>query len=709
METVVFDIETTRIVELHGVPQIPETVHLLTASEVESDREWVFGPDPAELKAGVVLLQTAKTLVAHNGQAFDVPVLQHHFQLDTSKCEFWDSLIMSRLYYSNIKEEEDYAMFEKHKKTGGPFTGDLIGKHGLAAWGARLGYAKGDYAERMEKQGLDPWAEVNSEMIQYAIDDTRLLKLLWIKRILPRMQDDIKRHAARLHKKKGQVSGALKDPKTSWHIEHYMHKIMENEVKRNGIKFDVEKATKLAADLSSRSTELRREVSESFPPRFEPVKWEHKFSGGPRTLLQQIHPTNTVYYPQFSIPFGYERHMWGEPFEYKREKKVQTPEGFIKLVSGPGAPFVKAHWKELNPASRVQVQRRLLEAGWSPEDFTEKGNPVLDEPAITKLVDDYPQVASLAKFLLVEKRLGQIQDGDNAWLKCVSDAGFIHPTIQPCATVTFRATHSNPNISQTPSVKKGKTTQEPLLGEAGKWGWECRECFTVPEGWWMVGSDLEGIELRCWAHFLWLYDNGHLANIVLNEDVHENNRVILGFADRRDAKMFLYALMYGAGDEKLGSIIAPLASPYEQTQLGASARARFIRGVEGMSDLGHWLRRKCKHGWVEGLDGRRVPVRKEYSALNTLLQSAGAIISKYWIMYAMHILTVEHGLKTGYDNDFTLMIYSHDELQFGCRKELVPIVKDACIRAAPMAGKKLGMKLPTTSNAVDGPHWAATH
>jgi hypothetical protein len=225
----------------------------------------------------------------------------------------------------------------------------------------------------------------------------------------------------------------------------------------------------------------------------------------------------------------------------------------------------------------------------------------------------------------------------------------------------------------------------------------------------MVGIDLAGIEMRAWAHYLWKYDGGKFANIVLNKDVHEENRVILNFSDRRKAKEWLYAAMYGAGDEKLGFVIDPSASAAKQKLLGGASRARFMSGLEGYEELNNELIKGVKQGWVRGLDGRRVPVRKQHAALNALLQSAGAIISKYWIFFTLQIIEEEFGLKWGWDNDFTLMLYSHDELQFGCKPEYTELIKDAATRGALKAGKHLGFRLDVEVGLAEGDHWADTH
>lgn len=768
-KTALADIETTAITyDEGGVIVYPSRVHIIVAHDLERDLTHVFGPDEESLRRGVKFLEESTLVVFHNGIGFDVPVLEKVFGFKVrDDRHVVDSLVLCQLFYSNIKEEEDFSLFEKHKKLPNSptkFTGNLVGKHSLEAWGLRLNppYPKGTYAEDMEILEIDPWAEWTPEMQTYAIQDVMVLKALWTQRLASRYADASNKDAVA--------------------VEHYMTELMDN-VKRTGIRFDKEAAETLVAELEARSESLVQEINEAFPARLEPVKWvfdpiplgmpaldesdraEYETlrrqddersrkrcaeleNSGPQQRLTRLmfeHSAKDIYRPRFNLPDGYLREWWGEVFTPKVTRTVKDKAGNVLYVAEKGCPFVKVAWTPLNPGSRQQIIRRLLELGWTPTEFTESGLPELSEVELHKIEEEFPVASVIAKYLLIQKRLGQIKTGDKAWLNLIDPSSFIHPTIRACSTVTFRATHSDPNVSQVPSVKmkdavdssgnkiektskktlytfkhgawtreetddiEKKVKQIPLLGEAGKWGWECRACFTVPEGFRMVGADLAGIEMRAWAHYLWKYDGGSFADVVLNKDVHEENRVILGFNDRRKAKEFLYALMYGAGDEKLGFIIDPQATPERQKQLGAAARSRFMSGLSGYEQLNNELMFGVKRGWLKGIDGRRVPVRKQHAALNSLLQSTGAIISKYWIIYTLSILENEGHLEWGYDKDFSLLLYSHDELQFACRPDKVEFVQQACAKGALKAGERLKFRLPVEVGLASGVNWAETH
>lgn len=993
-QTAIADIETTEITYGSGGRMIlPDKVHLIVAQDYERSKTYVFGPDEDSLREGVDFLERSHTVVFHNGIGFDVPVLKKVYGLKRKHDRhFIDSLVLCQLFYSNVKEEEDFRLFEKTEKLpdGHPlkFTGKLIGSHSLEAWGLRLKnpVKKGNYGKTSDVfPDFDPWAQWSQDMQDYAVQDVVTLAAIWTERLRDRFNQSANEEAIA--------------------IEHYLAELME-QLKDSGIKLDIPHAEKLCEELEAKAIELESQIAAEFPPRYEPVKWKYNeiplgfpkwddeqqkfydenknkpeladkieelFHVGPQqqlTLLMYEHKDSPVYRPRFNLPPGYIREWYGEVTNPKVTRTFNDKKtGEFKYATTAGDPFVKVELTPLNPRSRVQIVRRLLEFGWTPEEFTETGNPSVSEVELHKIEEQFPAAASIAKYLLIQKRLGQIKTGDKAWLKLVDDDGFLHPTIRACNTVAFRATHSDPNVSQVPSVKmadmldengnkvrneSGKVQQRVRKGEDGKWGYECRASFTVPEGFVMVGSDLAGIELRAWAHYLTPYDNGYFADIVLNKDVHEENRVILGFDDRRKAKEWLYACvpmdtqcltrrgwktydelvigediltynpdtreqewqplletvkyadaplvrmrhsrfssfsvvstpnhrwfvrkrtsygaytydvktteeinaahdiivnapmaydtdqpvrfpvagktdgkwvsrvlrmnaaqresflygflladgyikqgseawmwcqnegeiaesvliasyltwdtrlavhhdaftknphlrvtrgkfpyvagsklvkedagtgpvwcprtengswvmrqgdtititgntLYGAGDEKLGFVIDPQATITRQKQLGAASRARFMHGLQGYDKLNEQLMLGVRRGHLKGLDGRRVPVRKQHAALNALLQSAGAIISKYWIFYVLDILEGTHGMKYGYEHDYTLMIYSHDEIQIATRPEFQSIVEQACVDGALAAGKHLDFRLPVEVGIAHGQHWGDTH
>jgi hypothetical protein len=197
--------------------------------------------------------------------------------------------------------------------------------------------------------------------------------------------------------------------------------------------------------------------------------------------------------------------------------------GYVK-----GVPFVKRKTIVFNPGSRDHIADRLTALyGWKPKVFTNGGKPQVDESVLSEL--DYECCPTLMDYLMIEKRLGMLSEGKQAWLKSVLN-GRIHGRVKTLGAITGRCTHSNPNVAQVPSV-------------TAEYGSDCRSLFTVDEGFKLVGADASGLELRCLAHYMARYDKGAYAEVILNGDIHTVNQTAAGLLTRDQAKTFIYGFL----------------------------------------------------------------------------------------------------------------------------------------------------------------------
>lgn len=358
-----------------------------------------------------------------------------------------------------------------------------------------------------------------------------------------------------------------------------------------------------------------------------------------------------------------------------------------KLGYKAGVPVEKYKTVVFNPGSRVHIEKKLKEAGWEPTEFTDSGRAKLDESVLGRIKQ--PEAQLLVEYLLVQKRLGQVGDGSNGWLRLVEADGRIHGTINPGGTVTGRATHNNPNVSQVPANRAA-------------YGEECRSCFTVPEGWKLVGADMAGLELRTFAHYLAAFDKGEYAKIVTEGDVHTHNQLTAGLESRDQAKTFIYALLYGAGAQKIGSIVG--GSEKEGNRL----KHKFMSGMPAYTKLKEAVDASCGKGWIKGLDGRRLHIRSAHAALNTLLQGAGAILCKQWLVSFYDEMTAA-GYAHGYDGDYVICGFIHDELDVGCKGHLANVVADTLVRTAINSGAKYDFKVRLDAEAKIGTNWSEVH
>lgn len=372
-----------------------------------------------------------------------------------------------------------------------------------------------------------------------------------------------------------------------------------------------------------------------------------------------------------------------------------------KLGYIAGVEVTKYKTVVFNPGSRPHIEKKLRELGWTPTDFTASGRAKLDEDILLSIKEDYPEAKLITDYLLLQKRLGQIADGDNGWLRLLDDAGLIHANYNTMGTVTGRASHFKPNIAQVPKVQKHKT-KGILLGREGVWGAECRDLFTVKPGFKLLGADFEGLELRCLASYMAHYDKGAYVDVLLNGDIHTVNQTAAGLPSRDNAKTFIYGFLYGAGDEKIGKIVK------QGAREGKRLKEKFLRGLPALGALRKRVGEGAKKGWLKGLDGRRIPVRAAHAALNSLLQSAGAVLCKTWLIDVYDTLQAQ-GFKWGWDGDFVIVGWIHDELQIAVREGLEDIIGPIVVECAQKASRNYDFKCPLDSKFVVGNTWKDTH
>jgi DNA polymerase I len=361
-----------------------------------------------------------------------------------------------------------------------------------------------------------------------------------------------------------------------------------------------------------------------------------------------------------------------------------------------------------NPASRPQTADRLREL--YPEitfEETEKGNPKVDDDVLEILGERYPEAKLLGEYQLLNKRLGQLADGKEAWLKhCrLYGDGRIHGRVVTNACISGRCSHRSPNMAQVPSV-----------GHA--FGAECRALFYAPDGWLLVGTDASGLELRALGAWLAHFDGGEYAKLVSTEsfDIHTYNAKLFGIFDgdgdipkaTRDlSKRLIYALLYGAGAKKVGSVIDISAAEQDQYEIGKRTIDTFYRNLPAIKKLKDKIdERITTKGYLIGIDGRHLQIRSRHSALNQLLQSTGAISVKKATTILYNDLS-QAGLRWGID--YAFVAHVHDEIQALVKPEYIQAFKDMSIDSFRKSGEYFNLRCPFTGEAREGKNWMETH
>ena len=330
--------------------------------------------------------------------------------------------------------------------------------------------------------------------------------------------------------------------------------------------------------------------------------------------------------------------------------------------------------EEFNVGSRKQIASRLQSLGVEFSKKTEKGNIIVDETVLKSI--NRPEAQLIAEYLMLQKRVGML----DSWMDHLKDDGRVHGRVISNGAVTGRMTHQSPNMGQITSVKS-------------EYGKESRQCWTVPEGYKLVGTDLSGIELRCLAHYM---RDEKYTNELLEGDIHTANQQAAGLETRDQAKTFIYALLYGAGPAKIGGIVGGSAHQ------GKILIDKFMRNMPSIRKLMEKVKKFASKGYVPALDGRRIIIRSDHAALNSLLQSAGAVIAKQWCVEA-------HKLLKKNKIDYKQVAFVHDEIQLEVREDQAERAAQLMVQAAAVAGKALNFRVPVDAEAKIGDNWYETH
>jgi DNA polymerase I-like protein with 3'-5' exonuclease and polymerase domains len=459
----------------------------------------------------------------------------------------------------------------------------------------------------------------------------------------PAMSDYCEQDVAvtmRLHEK----CVSKKYSQEAYDIEAGVEVIIERQ-EANGIFFNEQKGTELYDLLLNKREALRTKICNTFPPFYKK----------------------------------------GKAFTPKRDNK--------NLHYTAGATCTKIELVDFNPASNDHISEMLIKKyGWEPQDFTKKtGKPKIDDDILAAL--DYPEAKPLAEFLTLNKRCGQIAEGKQGWLKCVTPEGKIHGAVNTMGAITRRMAHFKPNLAQVPAPYS-------------PYGPECRELFGPRPKWKQVGIDADGLEMACLGHYMEPFDNGDFIQVFkegdksIGTDQHSVNAGILGLS-RNDAKTWFYAYLYGAGNGKLGAIAGKNAAE------GGRMRRTFEKGLPALGTLVEKVKLKAKsHGFLLSLDKHPIRTRSLHSALNTLCQGAGAIIMKKALIIFDRKLQ-DNDMLPGVDYEFMLNI--HDEWQLECEPSLADTIGKLGCEAITEAGEYFNFRCPLTGSYDVGDNWADCH
>jgi len=423
-------------------------------------------------------------------------------------------------------------------------------------------------------------------------------------------------------------------------MEHEVAKIIYQQ-QLNGWEFNTRDAITLQAELKSEMFKAEDEVREVFVPL--PTFISLSFPSKPYTNDGEV--SASLRRQLDSLAYLDEEQGWG-----------------------------KMTYPEFNLGSRKQIARHLIHYGWEPIELTETGIPQVSETILKDV--EFPEGKLIARYLMLQKRLGLV----SSWIEAAGILDRIHAYINPIGAVTNRMTHSKPNLAQVPA-------------SGSPYGEECRKLFKVRDGYKLVGMDASGLELRMLAHYM---DDADYTKEVVDGDIHTANQMAAGLESRNQAKTFIYAFLYGAGEEKIGSVIGGTSSD------GRRLKKDFLANTPALKDLRDRVTKLSEQGTIKGLDDRKLHIRSPHAALNTLLQSAGAIVMKRAL-----VLLDKYAKENSIDYQFVGNI--HDEIQTEVKEEEAELFGSLAVDSMIEAGTYYEMNCPLDAEYQVGDTWAETH
>lgn len=584
---IIFDIET------NGFLQEATKIHSIVIKDIDTGQMFSYHGDT--IGKGLYMLSGASLLVGHNILKFDLEVIKKLHPEYIIDGDVFDTLLVSRLIWTNQKELD----FQKKDL---PLK--LAGRHSLESWGYRLGLRKGEFAKEND---FSEWSQKMQDYCELDVEvNFKLFQLI---------------------QKQNYSKQAIQ-------LEHeFARCIIQQEA--HGFYFDVASAKKLYTSLAKRRLELEKSLVSTFP------NWS-KYIG---------------------------------TFIPKRDNKTL---GYKKGVG------IK-RYKEIsfNPNSRDHIADRLMNKGWKPEQYTPDGKPKVDESVLSTL--PYPEAKILAEHFLIQKRIGQLAEGANAWLKLEQD-GKIYGQVITNGANTGRCTHQKPNVAQTPS-------------SGVPYGKECRSLFTVPDGFSLIGCDASSIELRCLAHYLGAYDEGYFTKQLLDGDIHAYNQKQIGLSTRDLAKRVIYGIIYGIGDTRLGAVVG------KNSQEGKIIKQKVFEALPALKKLRDNVIISARNKkYLLGLDKRKLIPRSEHSSLNLLIQSCGALILKQATVILHNKLK-----EKNYNDDVQMVAHIHDELQLQCKSSIADAVGKIARQSIIDAGVYFNLRCPLDAAYKIGTNWSQTH
>jgi len=497
---------------------------------------------------------------------------------------------------------------------------------------------------KYSKFDYDDWSNFSDEMMTYCIRDVQLNTVIFKK-----LMEELSFLAARQPLIREGLRSEMEAAKFDAYCRYY------------GWQFDIAKANKTLDLLLNRMKYIENVIEPNLPAI---VKYIDKVPKTPKFTKKGEYTATTA-------------RMLSEYFK----QSVKTTDTHILPA---GREFQRKETVKANLGNMEQVKEYLYSIGWEPDDWKmergvygwEKKSPKLTATSLEKVGE---HGVLINEWTTLRSRKGVLE----GWLNQLQE-GRLHGRLWIVGTPTFRCRHEV--IANLPAVN-------------APWGKELRELLIAEEGRKIVGADSSGNQFRSLAHYV---NDQKLTDQILSGDIHQYNADIIG-TDRRTAKTWIYAFLFGAGPTKLGQVL----TGKKIVKAGNDSIEKYgdaIPGLKGLKERIEEIWKKTSsaiEGYIPGLDGRKVYTPQPYQTLNYLLQSCEAITTKSAVAYQLQKIK-EEGL------DAEPRLYYHDEVAWSAADKDADRVLEILIESFAEGPKNVGVTIMAGEGSI-GNNYAEVH
>jgi hypothetical protein len=372
-------------------------------------------------------------------------------------------------------------------------------------------------------------------------------------------------------------------------------------------------------------------------------------------------------------------------------------------------PFTPVKFPKIELSQEEKLKQHLIKLGWEPTEYTpvtEKGgggNPKLrpnKEPCPNlRLIEGFPG-DSLADYYTLIHKYRQLK----LFVRNVRPDGRITAQTNTCGTNTGREKHKV--VANLPKPSRDENGLVYYPNNNPYFGTELRSLFTVEDGRVMVGCDAAGLEIRLAAHYA--QDDELIESLTYGsketaDDPHTLVMKDAGLESRDWGKKGVYVGIYGARAEKFASEFGV------SLERGAEIREAIQKRFPGVFELKPAVEKAAQRGYLIGLDGRKVWMRKDkqgkiqfWKAVNTLFQSAGGIVMKVAACYN------DKWVKDKKLDSHLLLAY-HDEYERDAIEDQGEEVGELMAESIRQAGRFFNLRCPLEGEYGVGKNWAEVH